>query len=383
MLADSHRWRSAALAVVLISIGLLIFDSAFNPRNQWDMLGYAASAASLESNDPIAIHKSVYDEFKRYATPESIDDLTTTTSYRIAMHNDAEAFWQQIPYYKIRVVFVYLVSLLSKVGLGMFGAMHLMNVLFYSAGFLLIYGLLRHQVHSLFWIISPWIVYQFGEDFQTFRSIGVDSFAFFWVALTSVGFLRKSSWLFPVLALSVLVRTDLIIHVFIVSAAVCWLEPDRTTLKRAILWFMVALLLYLGVNHWAGNYGWSTVFYFVFVSNTTATHPEVYSNYSFELKDLISAYSSASWVSKWFYLAFGCGVLSGVLFQFIRINDKNNDDINDTTRRFFLIGVISIVYVIVHYLLFPQLYVRFFIGEICFMVLALFGVCSHLFRLKL
>jgi len=299
------------------------------------------------------------------------------------MHNDAEAFWQQIPYYKIRVVYVHLVSVLAKAGLGMFGAMHLLNVLFYSAGFLLAYGLLRHQVHSLFWIVSPWIVYQFGEDFQTFRSIGIDSFAFFWVVLTSAGFIRKSSWLFPALALSILVRTDLIIHVFIVLAAMCWLEPNWATLKRAILWFMVALLFYFGVNHWADNYGWSTVFYFVFVSDMSATHPETFSNYSVELKDLISAYTSADgWVSKWFYVAIGFGVLSSILFLLIHLLDKTKDNISDTTRRFFLIGVISIVYVILHYLLFPKLYVRFFIGEMCFMMLALFGVCGHFLRSK-
>jgi len=383
MFTDSHKWRSTALAVVLISIGLLIFDTTFNSRNQWDMLGYAASAASLESNDPVAVHKSVYDEFKRYATPESFQDITATTSYRIVMHNDAEAFWQQIPYYKIRIVFVYLVSLLSKTGLGMFGAMHLMNVLFFSAGFLLTYSLLRHQVHSLFWIISPWIVYQFGEDFQTFRSIGIDSFAFFWIALTSVGFLRDKRWLFPVLALSVLVRTDLIIHVLIVSTAVCWLEPNRTTLKRAILWLMVTLLLYFSVNHWAENYGWSTVFYFVFVSDMTATHPEVFSNYSIELKDLMSAYFSRSWVGKWFWAAIGCSALSVLFYQFIRYTEKSDDEISNMTRRFVLIGGISVSYIIVHYLLFPTLLVRFFIGEMCFMMLALFGVCSHLIRLKL
>jgi len=383
ILTDSAPWRTAALAVVLISIGLLIYDTTVYPRDQWDILGYAASVASLESDDPATVHARVYDEFKEYATPESIQDLTESTNYRSVMHTDAEAFWQQIPYYKIRVVYISLVMILSKAGLGMFSAMHLLNVFFFSAGFLLIYIALRHHVHSLFWLISPWIAHQFGEDFATYRGIGVDSFAFFWVALTSVGFIRKSRWLFPVLALSVLVRTDLIIHVLIVSAAVCWLERDLATLKRAILWFMVALLLYLGVNHWAGNYGWSTVFYFVFISNMSATHPEIYSNYSVELKDLLAAYFTRNWISLWFWLAIGCSVLSYVIFQFIRYTDKTNDEFSETTRRFVLIGGISVAYVILHYLLFPALFMRFFIIQVCFMMLALFGVCSHLLRVKL
>ena len=381
-LADSDRWRIAALAVVLISIGWLIVDTTINPRDQWDMLGYAASAASLESDDPNTVHAIVYDEFKGYATPESIHDLTESSQYRIVMHTDAEAFWQQIPYYKIRVIFIFLLMVLSKAGLGMFSAMHLLNVIFFSAGFLLIYSALRHRVHSLFWIVSPLIAYRFGQDLETFRAIGVDSFAFFWVALTSVGFLRKSRWLFPALALSVLVRTDLIIHVLIVFTAVCWLEHDRETLKRACLYFLVTLLLYVGVNHWAGNYGWSTVFYFAFVSNMTATHPEIYSNYSVELKDLISAYLSIKWISPWFLIAFGCGVLSLVLYQLVRYLEKTNDEFSESTKRFVLIGGISVAYVILHYLLFPALHIRFFIGQMWFMVMALFVVCTHLLRIK-
>jgi len=384
MLTDSGRWRTVALAVVLISIAWLIVDTTINPRDQWDMLGYAASAASLESDDPNTVHARVYNEFKEYATPESIHNLTESSHYRIVMHTDAEAFWQQIPYYKIRVFFVFLVMLLSKAGLGMFSAMHLLNVIFISAGFLLIYSALRHQVHSLFWIVSPLFAYGFGQGLDTFRYIGVDAFAFFWVALTCVGFLRKSRWLFPALALSVLVRTDLIIHVLIVSAVVCWLEYDRATLKRASLYCLVTLLLYVGVNHWAGNYGWSTVFYFAFVSKMTATHPEIYSNYSVGLKDLTSAYAStlSKWISPWLFVAIGCSVLSWLLFQLIRYKVKTNDEYSETTRRFVLIGGISVAYVILHYLVFPALHIRFFLCQMWFMLLALFAVCTHLLRIK-
>lgn len=385
MRAESERWRGAALAVVLISIGWLILDTTINPRDQWDMLGYAASAASLESDDPTTVHARVYDEFKEYATPESIHDLTESSPYRIVMHTDAEAFWQQIPYYKIRVLFVLFVTILSKAGLGIFSAMHLLNVIFYSAGLLLCYSALRHRVHSIFWIISPFIAYRFGQDLDTFRSVGVDSFAFFWVALTCIGFIGKSRWLFPALALSVLVRTDLIIHVFIVSAAMCWLERDRATLQRASLCCLATLLLYLNVNYWAGNYGWSTVFYFAFVSNMTATHPEIYSSYSVELQDLISAYFSEKWVSPWLWVAVGCSILSWLLFQLIRYPDpeKMNDELSETTKRFVLIGGISVTYVVLHYLLFPVLHIRFFLIQMLFMVLALFAVCTHLLRMKL
>jgi len=382
LLADSERWRATALAVVLISIGWLILITTTKPHDQWDMLGYAASVVSLDSDNPTTVHARVYDEFKEYATPESIHDLTASSNYRIVMHTDAEAFWQHIPYYKIRVLYIAFVTILSKAGLGMFSAMHLLNVLFFSAGFLLIFGSLRHKVHSLFWIVSPLMVYQLGQNLHTFRAIGVDAIAFFWVALTCVGFLRNSRWLFPILALSVLVRTDLIIHVLIVFAAVCWLKPDRATMKRASLYFMVTLLLYLGVNHWAGNYGWSTVFYFVFVSNMSATHPEVYSNYSIELKDLISAYFSNKWISPWLFAAIGCSVLSWLLFQFTRHTEKTNDKFSETTRRFVLIGGIGVAYVILHYLLFPAVYIRFFVGHMIFMMLALFGVCTHLLRIK-
>lgn len=377
--ADSDRWRTFAFAyVMLFVVGLFVYSLYF-AKDTWDMLGYAGSAASIETSDKEAVHAKVYEAFKAHASAEEYQELTAATEYRVVMANDAEAFWEQIPYYKIRVLYVLLLLLISKVGVSIFTAMHFFTAAFTAAGLLMIYSSARRYVHSFFWIVFPIIFFQFGEDFSVYTYGGVDTFAFFWVSLICALFLKKSAWLLPVLALSVFIRTDLLVFVPLVCAAVLWLQPDLTTIKKLAACCFVALLIYLGINHWAENYGWSTVFYYAHVSNMSATHPSEFSKIGLTWDQIITAYLTPEWITKWFWFAVACAVASWLLLLFVRPLREEN---GDATLRLVLLGAIGVVYVIVHYLLFPGLYMRFFIGQCSFMVLALFGLLTYMLREK-
>lgn len=361
--------HTLALAVTLaFSLSCLII-ALLNPIDNWDMLGYAASVKSLYGMDAATIHASVYADYKAYASTLSFTQLTTDSSYRQVMYQDVDAFNQQIPYYKIRIVFVLLLAAISAMGIDFFSAMHLLTALFGAAAYLVIYLGMRTKIHPLAWMATPVCYYLFSLEFSIFQKAAVDSFAFFWVALTVVAFVRNSKWLYPLLALSVLVRTDLILHsALLFAASLYW---NRTDWHRIVGWGVIALVAYTSVNSWAGNYGWTTLINFVFVSNMLATHPEQYSQHGLPFSQYLSfVFSKYDWISHWFWAAVIIAVINLTIyiatFRSSFLQQKVAEDQLQTLRRLQIISTLCLIYIALHYLLFPAIFMRFFYGQ-CFL----------------
>ena len=157
MIPLSHRniYQAFALAVVITFCLLCLIVPLLNPVDNWDMLGYAASIKSLYGLDVAAIHTSVFAEYKSSATALHFEQLTADSSYRRTMHTDAEAFYQQIPFYKIRVLYVLLLTAASQAGVNVFTAMHFFSPFFGAAAFLTLYLGMRHHVCLLYTSPSP------------------------------------------------------------------------------------------------------------------------------------------------------------------------------------------------------------------------------------
>ena len=141
--------------------------------------------------------------------------------------------------------------------------------------------------------------------------------------------------------------------------------------------FILSLIAYKLVNQYAGNYGWSTVFYYALVSDMNATHPLEYSKLGVSISQYFSQliYNLGGFIDEPPLLLFQ----ALVLFQFVLylMITKQRVGFNKTTfKRIAGCGpltltVISVLYVMSHYVLFPLIENRFFVGEY---MLALLGV---------
>lgn len=378
---DRDIFRVVSFVIVLLcAIAFLAYPLA-NPVDNWDMLGYAASVKSLGGIDPDTIHKSVFAEYKEYATKAHFHELTASSNYRLTMHSDAEAFNQQIPYYKIRIAYVLILALLAKAGIGLFEAMHVVSAISGSAAFLAIYFGLRKHVHSLFWIVTPFFYFKISQDLALLQYAGVDTFAFLWMAATVIAFVKNHRMLLPLLAVTVLIRTDLIIYVGLMFLVVVTL--DRTLWGKVAFWGIVTLALYFGVNNWSGNLGWSTLIHFVFISDMAATHPEVFAKYSFDLTQYLGfIFRTPEWVSSWLWLAFGFSAttLVACYLWFETTAPASHTHDYFVAKRLIIIGVVCCAYIVAHYLLFPALWMRFFYGQCYLTLISLFGLLSYLLK---
>lgn len=385
---DRDLYRCLAFLVVLAFSVTCLVVPLLHPIDNWDMLGYAASVQSLYGLDATAIHAQVFAEYKSYATQAHIEQLTNANSYRQVMHQDSGAFYQQIPYYKIRLLYILLLAAASELGANIFTTMHFLSSFFAAAAFLVIYLGLRKQTHSIVWIVAPLFFYFYSMELKIFQKGGVDSFAFFWVSMMVVAFLRGNRVLYPLIALSVLVRTDLILYdALIFAAALYW---NRSDWRHIFAWGLITLMAYFWVNSWSGNMGWTTLINFVFTSKMLATHPEQYSQHAIEFTQYVGfLLSRYDWISPWFWVSISISILNLFVFMASYRSSWLKQSLSDSRvqqlRLLHTISAISLLYIVAHYLLFPAVFMRFFYGH-CFLsalaLLATTGLFIENFRRK-
>ena len=370
------------LWVFVLVLGCIAFNFAValvDPIAFWDMLGYAASVYSLSESDPAVIHTAVFTELKEYVSPAVYMDLTAGSEYRAVLTSDPAGFYQQIPFYKIRYLYVLILYALVKLGFSVFYAINILSAVFNSAALLVLFLGLRNHLHSLFWVIMPLAYYGITTDLTVIRAGGVDAFAFFWVSLTIVAFVRGHRLLLPLIAMSVLIRTNLIIHAALMFGVL--LLMDRPNWRNIVLWGVACLMMYVAVNVWVGNYGWSTLIYFVFVSEMSATHPETYTNYTFTAKEYVHfVLNNKEWVSNWFWFTLGCGILSVALFLTTSsFGKKAVPKSYFVVKQLNIVVAVFLVYILLHYLLFPTIFMRFFTGQCMLLVISFFATVSHMY----
>lgn len=100
------------LIVLFISI-----VSIHKPDYNWDILPYVASVYSLESTDTNSIHKNTYEIVKSTLPEQAYLLLVSNNKYREEMHQCSKCFYQQLPFYKIRPLYVALIYILYKLGI--------------------------------------------------------------------------------------------------------------------------------------------------------------------------------------------------------------------------------------------------------------------------
>lgn len=366
----------------MLTLCFTLFLYAINsPRQNWDMLGYAASVVAIENTDENYIHKYVYQQFKAYATAEEFEELTEKSSYRKTMSHNADAFNQQIPYYKIRIITVLLIFALVKLGINIFVAFHLLTAALTCLGILVFYYAYRKIILPVFWIVVPIFLIGFNID-EVARMITADSLAFLWVGLICYTFIH-SKWtvFFLLLATSVLVRTDMIFLIALFSGYFIIFRHELRLLAATTL--LSSIGIYLFINDYADNYGWSTVFYYAIVSKMTATHPLEYSSIGVTIEQYISAVKGnlVQFFRNRAVLLFAAVVFAQFIIHARSLKIKSSlasiykDILN---YPILVLTIISVLYVIIHYVLFPLLYERFFIGQYMIGALGLLTIISGL-----
>ncbi len=356
LLLSNRLMQRIALVWVLVCSAFFYYSSITNPHAEWDMLVYAASAEVLNSTPYSEIHPKVYSELESRLSAGEFEKIARGDHYRSVMYEDADAFMEQLPYYRIRVTFNSLLAFAGKHGVSLYTAGHVISATAIILCFLFIWFAFRSHIHPVLQMAMPLVFYKFTRELEVMQMILADSLASFWVALICYAYVKKSNVLLPLIAVSVLVRVDLFIFAALMLMLLLLTEKIHKW-GPVILCGCIVASIFLAIQQWADSYGWKTLYYFAIISEMSATHPSEYSSAALSFSDYVySLFFPPRWISKMYLVTVFCSAVTLYMW-------KRNPDINDFQRRVCEVGGICLLYIAAHYLIFPQLYLRFFVAQ--------------------
>jgi len=197
---------------------------------------------------------------------------------------------------------------------------------------------------------------------------GPDGMAFMMVSISAYLLLEKQ-WklLLLILPVIVLVRTDLIIFSLIVPLHILFFGYYRKSL--AIISLLSSLLTFYIINAYYGYYGWQTLMYHTFIQPLTnpgtSSSPFTISNY---IDALYTGFKVLP-VNNAFFVYLSLCILTVYCIPKKLVTVKR---LSMTTINMYFIALSSLFYVLLHFLLFPVSWERFFFGQyilgLCFLL---------------
>jgi hypothetical protein len=271
--------------------------------------------------------------------------------------DDSEAFGQQLPFYQIRFLYNAAVLVFAKIGINIFVATHLISALSAVAGTWLIFLAFRRHMDTFFLYLLPLFAVQFGLlDVAKYST--PDGLAFLMVSLVVYLFVRSHWAILIILPVCVLVRTDLIIFTSLV--AICLLIFIRSWALATVFSLAASIAAYLFVNRHYGNYGLITTYYVTFVQ--ALTHPAS-ATVDFGWLDYLRVLKSGvreALRNSAFVLFSGATLLA----VYLTFRDRKSIDLrNALAKKMVAVLIFSLVYVALHFVIFPDIEERFFVGQ--------------------
>jgi|GEM_PF-705203 len=365
------------LLTLFLIVGIYaLAASAWKPHHNWDMIMYIAAAKSYEESDVASLHTFTYSTLQHSVSDEEYKSMVQG-EYRQAIHLDQSAFKEQLPFYQIRPLYTGLIYLLYKAGIDIAFATHIVSGFAVFAGLILLYLMSASILGHPFAYAVPFFTLIFGAvDIGRYST--PDGVAFLAVMLSAYLFVKDRIVLLIVfLPIMVGIRTDLIFYVIPLLLVVALSKSEYR--KLATISVFVSVLFYFAIGVLSNNPGWSTIFYFTLVQILThpLSEPPVlvvnhYLNAVFRgLKSIPgdSSFVLYCLISLYYLGALGSRVKTTSLIHTLRSPATS-------------LSIVSLFFVLSHFVLFPVTWSRFFVGPYLIGAFSLLVVMTDCLKMK-
>lgn len=250
--------------VILTSVVALVV-LAFGwkqPAYNWDIIGYVAAALHADGYRGADLNKATYDSLRGKVSADTFDQLIQG-DYRQTVYRDPASLAQQLPFYRIRVLYVGLLRAVHRTGVGYPKATYRVSAVFAALSVVWL-ALLANEIGAP--IIAVPLVVAFSGFADAASLSTPDAMACFFSLLTIYLLIRGSAFAFVIAALLPLVRTDFLLLSLLVSGH-AFITGQR---KYALGSMVVACVLYEWIVKAKHAYGWLALF------NTSLIHKTAY-----------------------------------------------------------------------------------------------------------
>jgi len=301
-LPDFVNSRGAARIGLILAALISAFYAAWfssRPLYNWDIIPYVAVALRdaghpedtlrqqtyeiMERSSPRVAHEFLFggSEFKK-------DTYNRGADYRYMVAHDSKIFADQLPFYTVKPVYPALMSLFMRAGVNPVTATMITSGAAYAAICLLLYVWISRWLNPAISLVITALLSLNPVLIPLAQLATPDSLSVFMLLLgTFLAIeLRYAATGIAVFVLSILVRPENIIYVFIFAAYL--LLTARLPLIKSLLTLGVALAVYFVQTRLSHNYGWVILFNFTFFDWTVLQNP---SNVSTNVSEYIGVYA--------------------------------------------------------------------------------------------
>lgn len=339
------------------------------PKNDWDLLGHLASVYQFGGASSQEVHSQSFREAKNHVPEKELQELIEGNKYRVIWSSSHEAFTQLIPFYSPRVLVTLPAYLADAMGLSPLLTLRLMSSLWAALSFIIFVIAFRPFIESsLCWALP--LVGLFCGMLEIARFEGADAIACFFISVFTYLYLRKSPWCLFILIVLPLTRSDTII--FSVLGILAWFLFYRRHYTLCSLALILSSCVYFVINYYFDNYGWSKQFYVVNVE---------YLGFAAQSEVNISIGSYFNAFLKGLILTVYDKTLIGIFIVFIAISSlylvdrktifsSEENGISEDKRLIYGLVFVAILFVVLHFIAFPHVLIRYFVGEYMIVCLA-------------
>jgi len=340
----------AIMALIVLAFGVK------KPSYNWDMIGYVAAALSAEGYQGASLNKATYDSVRSEVGPHTFDQLTQD-DYRETVFRDPASLAQQLPFYRIRPLYVGLIRVVHAMGLEYPKSTYVVSAIFAALSVVLL-AFVAREIGAP--VIAVPLVVLFSGFIDIARLSTPDAMACFFALLTIYALIRGSTLVFFLAAVLPLVRTDFLLLSLLVLGH-SFIFGQR---KYAITSMTAACVLYELVVRMNGAYEWSTLF------NTSLIHKTAYP------AALIPSHAIGDYLRPYASMAYDFTlqphfVIYGLALWFLMRNKTRPPSAD--WRLLSAVFIIPMAFVAIHLLLFPAMTYRFFVFAASVVAIGLIG----------
>lgn len=249
--------NSKLIFLYIVYFIVLLFSSVFvfrNPWVDWDIVSYIWNVKYIENKDIEAIHKETYSELKTYLDEKRYETIKWHSWYRREIFSSPEAFYDIMPFYNIKFIYIWSIYYISKIWLSIIHSILAVSIISYLIFASLLFFVFSREITRQPLFVIPIYLFSFSSPIIiAARSTTPDMFwavlLFLWVFLI----LKKQllAWIF-VLIFSLWVRTDNIIFIGVLLFYMKFLAPNEYKINYKI--FVLSTILTLGFYKWINTY---------------------------------------------------------------------------------------------------------------------------------
>ncbi len=355
------KMRHYAGMALLVAFGWYVLSEGIQrPYFNWDVVGYVASAYAAEGLRGAQLSQATYQDLRKATDPATFYQLAQVDAprgYRYTVYKDPRSLQQQLPFYRIRVLYVWLMGLLHRQGISFSRATCLISAICAAASLGMTGMLARAAGLDLLW--TPFIGLGAGLDMLA-RLSTPDALACFAMLLCAWLFLRGRRERYLLAMILPAVRTDLLILSVLMLCHDFWFDWKAAALAA----LASSLAVFVAVDAVARNYGWLTLFNFQMMGITP--YPASLRIDS-SIADYVRVYQRAA--LGWLRSLQGLPFVLALRLLFVALPQPGLK-----SRMVALVAMFS-AYALLHYALFPLGELRFFTPSI---IIVLLGVLAAL-----